>query len=365
MTRLLLLLTACVAANPPPDVAAQGAPEAVPAVAEAPLTAAPSAAVDDPAAVYTRYCALCHGADREGYAADHAPSLRSPELLGAASPLFLQRAVAFGRPGTAMAAFAADQGGPLSDSQQAALIDWLIRSAQVTPAPIAEVPIAGEPRRGAEVYRDHCATCHGERGQGRTGTALANPVLLATASDAFLRHTVAQGRSGTPMVGFAGVLSDADLDAVVTFLRGRASGWDTPSPVQVQAPDLATAVINPEGPIARLDHREGRFVSAASVAAALARGERMVLLDARPVSDWQRSHIPGALPVPFYDGVAAIGPHLPKDGTPLVAYCACPHAASGVVVDKLVALGFPAARILDEGVLFWGQQNYPLVPAKP
>ena len=30
--------------------------------------------------LYERYCALCHGADREGYAADHAPSLRSPEL---------------------------------------------------------------------------------------------------------------------------------------------------------------------------------------------------------------------------------------------------------------------------------------------
>ena len=29
------------------------------------------------AAIYARYCALCHGADRQGYAADEAPSLRS------------------------------------------------------------------------------------------------------------------------------------------------------------------------------------------------------------------------------------------------------------------------------------------------
>ncbi|MEC8194158.1 MAG: c-type cytochrome, partial [Myxococcota bacterium] len=36
------------------------------------------------AKLYERYCALCHGADREGYAADHSPSLRSPELMGSA-----------------------------------------------------------------------------------------------------------------------------------------------------------------------------------------------------------------------------------------------------------------------------------------
>ena len=28
----------------------------------------------DGAGLYARYCALCHGADREGHAADHAPS---------------------------------------------------------------------------------------------------------------------------------------------------------------------------------------------------------------------------------------------------------------------------------------------------
>ena len=90
------------------------------------------------------------------------------------------------------------------------------------------------------------------------------------------------------------------------------------------------------------------------------RGERMVLLDARPMSDWQRSHLPGALPMPFYDGVEALIPHLPNDGTPIIAYCACPHAASGRVVDALKAAGFSSARILDEGVLVWTSRGYPI-----
>lgn len=66
----------------------------------------------DGAAIYAKYCALCHGDDRSGYAADEAPSLRSAELLGAASSGYLWTAISYGKPGTPMAAFAEDQGGP-------------------------------------------------------------------------------------------------------------------------------------------------------------------------------------------------------------------------------------------------------------
>ena len=89
------------------------------------------------------------------------------------------------------------------------------------------------------------------------------------------------------------------------------------------------------------------------------RGERMVLLDARPMSDWQRSHLPGALPMPFYDGIEALLPHLPTMEH-LFAYCACPHAASGRVVDALHKAGYASVRILDEGVLIWAGRGYPL-----
>jgi cytochrome c oxidase cbb3-type subunit 3 len=322
-------------------------------------------AADDAPALYQRYCALCHGADREGYAADHAPSLRSKELLGQASEAYLFRAVAYGRPGTAMAAFADAQGGPLSHDAQHALIGWLIAASGAAREPSPETPVVGDIAVGARVYAERCSSCHGDRGQGGTGTALANPVFLATASDAFVRDTVAHGRSRTPMVGFATTLTTAEIDGVAAFLRSRSVGWDAPPPVHVRPPDPSSAVRNPLASPARLDHREDRFVSVASVAAALERGERIVLLDARPLSDWQRSHIPGALPVPFYDGVDAIVPHLPKDGTPIVAYCACPHAASGKVVEALAARGFTNARILDEGVLHWAARGLPLALGSP
>lgn len=314
----------------------------------------------DGAELYAQYCALCHGPDREGYAADDAPSLRSPELLGAASGSFLWSAISYGRPGTAMAGFSDVQGGPLSHDAQHALLDWLVDQSGVKPKPVKERPVVGDPERGATVYASHCAECHGARGEGGTGTALANPVFLATASDAFLRHTVERGRSGTPMPAFGERLEATDIDAVVAFVRTRAVGWEASTPTLAPPPDPARAILNPTAAPARLDERDDRFVSADSVAAALARGERMVLLDARPTSDWQRSHIPGALPLPFYDGVDNLTPHLPRDGTPIVAYCACPHAASGRVVDALLAAGISSARILDEGVLVWAGRGYPL-----
>lgn len=315
---------------------------------------------DDGAAMYARYCARCHGDDRQGHAADHAPSLRSAELMGRASPGFLWTAIGHGRPGTAMAGFSEDQGGPLSHDRQHVLFEWLMKRSGVESEPVGDVIVDGDPLRGRALYEEHCASCHGVDGEGGAGTALGNPVFLATASDAFMRYTIARGRTDTPMPAFADTLGATGVDHVVSFLRSRAVGWNAPPPVRVRPPDPAAAVLHPEAPPARLEHRKRRFVSGASVAAALAREERMVLLDARPMSDWQRSHIPGALPVPFYDGVEKIVAHLPRDGTPIVAYCACPHAASGAVVDALKKRGFRHARILDEGILDWAARGHPL-----
>lgn len=323
----------------------------------APSVAQP-APTTTPAQDYARYCALCHGEDREGYAADNAPSLRSPELLGAGQGTFLIKAIAFGRPGTPMAAFLDEQGGPMSGAQISAMHDWLVVEAE--PVKLDPTPISGDPKQGAEVYEAHCASCHGEQGQGGTGPSLSNPVLLATASDALLRDAIVRGRSDTPMQPYGGVLGESSINDLVAFLRSLEGGWEAPAPVKVEPPPPERAVVNPEGPISELTVREGLYVPAAEVHEALQRGDRMVLLDARPMSDWQRGHIPGALPVPFYGDFSALIPHLPKD-TYLVAYCACPHAASGRVAKQLRAKGFDRAVVLDEGILVWKKRGYPMV----
>ena len=99
------------------------------------------------------------------------------------------------------------------------------------------------------------------------------------------------------------------------------------------------------------------------VAEALRTGARLVVLDARPLSDWHAGHIPGATPAPFHDSLDTIAAALPRDGTWIIAYCACPHAASGKVVDALRERGFSNTAVLDEGIQIWQERGYPMRPA--
>ena len=125
-------------------------------------------------------------------------------------------------------------------------------------------------------------------------------------------------------------------------------------------PSANDYLLNPAGDAPAFELREGRFVSAEVVAHALAEGRKMVLLDPHAKSGWQRAHIPGAVPVPCYSEPERIGDDLPNDGTWIIVYCACPHAASGRVVDALRARGFSKTAIIDEGVIVWTQRGYPI-----
>ncbi len=316
--------------------------------------------------IYQRYCALCHGADREGYAADHAPSLRSPELLASAYPMMLYQSTLYGRPGTAMAAYGEEMGGPLSGEQIGLLTQWLWEVGG-SPAPIraSDSVVRGDLQQGSALYQQHCVECHGGAGEGITAPALGNPMLLSLASDSYLRFAISEGRQGTPMPAYRDLLNAAEIDALTAFLRSRAAGWQAPIVNLKSPPEPRDYVLNPQGPSPQWQLREGRFVAAEQVRDALAAGSRMVLLDARAMSDWQRAHIPGAVPVPYYAEPDTFAHDLPRDGTWIIVYCACPHAASGVVVDSLRRLGFRNTAIIDEGVIVWAQRGYPLSSGVP
>jgi cytochrome c oxidase cbb3-type subunit 3 len=114
----------------------------------------------------------------------------------------------------------------------------------------------GVPRAGPEVvspsevvdfnllYGKNCAGCHGVDGRGGAALALANPVFLAIADDAVIRHTAANGVSGTPMPAFAqsagGMLNDKQIDAIVGGFRSWAKPDAlrdvTPPPYAAQSP---------------------------------------------------------------------------------------------------------------------------------
>lgn len=73
---------------------------------------------------------------------------------------------------------------------------------------------------GQALYVEHCSACHRMQGQGGIGLPLVN-TKLADVSDDYLRKTIRIGRPGRVMPGFQR-LSDAQVDAVVKFLRERS-----------------------------------------------------------------------------------------------------------------------------------------------
>jgi mono/diheme cytochrome c family protein/rhodanese-related sulfurtransferase len=314
---------------------------------------------------YARYCALCHAKDGTGYAADNAPSLVSKTFLESASDELIAAGIRMGRPGTAMAAYGQGRGGPLSESE----IHDLVRFLRSKGSEVRALPPAGhgDEALGKDVFEKNCQTCHGTPTQRGNAVHLHNPELLNASSPAFLRYAVDNGRPPTPMPSFKGRLSDTEIQNVVTYLWSFKPVAPTPEVKKTEVPKDLPVVINPKGKAPKFTMKDNRFVSVAQVKQALDEKRRIIIIDARAASDWIQYHIPGAISGPYHDQEALA--RVPNDGTWVIAYCACPHHASGEVVDALRAKKYPNTAVMDEGILFWKDRGFPLVgesiPAAP
>jgi cytochrome c oxidase cbb3-type subunit III len=102
-------------------------------------------------------------------------------------------------------------------------------SAPGRPVPGDEPVVPSEVTDFKVLYGENCAGCHGNNGKGGAAIALADPVYLAIADDAVVRHATADGISGTSMPAFAqnagGMLTDKQIDALVQGTRER---WGQP-----------------------------------------------------------------------------------------------------------------------------------------
>ena len=312
--------------------------------------------------VWLKYCALCHGVDAKGYAADNAPSMVSASFLASADDAFLKNSIVFGRPGTAMAPYGKAQGGPLSDQEVTALIKYVRALGGNPPLVALPNPGVGNAALGAKVYQANCQKCHGDTKQRSNAVHLGNASFLAHASDAYLLYAIRNGRAGTPMEPWGDKLTAAQQDDVIAYIRGWQTKPGDPPAVFQSPTGSEPLVINPKGKTPKFTLREDRFVSVDAVAAALKAKQKMIILDARPPSEWSLGHIPGALAVPYY--AAKEFDRIPNDGTWVLAYCACPHHASGMVVDELRKRGFKNTAVIDEGILVWKQKGYPIKVAE-
>jgi cytochrome c oxidase cbb3-type subunit III len=215
------------------------------------------------ATLYNTNCAGCHGPDgKQG----PAPPLNDP-LFRAIVPLDdLKKVLDLGRPGTSMAPFAHDNGGPLTPAQIQVLIHGVkglryriepkISTAwqpqeiappwgAVEPAPTSIPPYAlgkggGSEQRGAKLFAQACASCHGDNGKGivrddQIRNKINDQTFLALISDQALRRIIITGRPDLKMPNYSQKngrspdfqpLTSAEIDDLVALLSsGRKGLW--------------------------------------------------------------------------------------------------------------------------------------------
>lgn len=174
--------------------------------------------------LYNRLCLQCHGEGSYGtwhpFFRKFMPAVRGEGLRSVADRDYLRTALEQGRPGTLMPAWS-KSGGGLTAEQIEALVNHLAGNAdpkrRLTDEP---APPRGDARRGAELFGQLCAGCHGKN---QLAPSLSNAVLQKSATDEFILRTIRQGRPDTAMPAFqregADGLSDGEILDLLAHVR--------------------------------------------------------------------------------------------------------------------------------------------------
>lgn len=106
---------------------------------------------------------------------------------------------------------------------------------------IAAAQSDGDSERGAELYLEYCAMCHGEDGRGRIGGNLQN--FPGIEPDLAMRSVIAEGVTGSVMPAWGeangGPLSETQIDDISSYLLGVLGGTEpvVPAPT-IRPPDI-------------------------------------------------------------------------------------------------------------------------------
>ena len=162
------------------------------------------------------------------------------------------------------------------------------------------------------LYASNCAGCHGESGTGGLASSLADPLYLAIADDATIRHVTAEGVPGTAMPAFAqsagGLLTAEQVNVIVEGIRARWSkaamfrdvafpsyAAQIPGDAQRGAHVYSVFCASCHGPAGRGGPRVGSIVDSAYLTMVSDQSLRTTVIAGRPdlgAPDW-RGNVPG------------------------------------------------------------------------
>ena len=186
--------------------------------------------------LYAENCVACHGAD--GLGSNLAPALNDPGVR-AQEAAVLERTLRLGVSGTLMAGLEK----ALDAEQIESLVELMLRWDEVPngaiPAPDEPVLVTAESLAlGEELFAASCSSCHGPEGQGsQRAPSLNVQSYLAETPDSALEQIVSLGVPGTSMQAWADRLSEAQIQAIVGFMRSwEPTAPEVAQPVRVRGP---------------------------------------------------------------------------------------------------------------------------------
>lgn len=163
------------------------------------------------AELFGAFCSGCHGPEGQGRTYGnldvHFPAIGSADFLDVVPDEFIVRTIQTGRPGRRMPALGAP-GGSLGEADVAAIVAYLRTLVPRTPVPDAVAMRdtvragTGDAARGQAIYERTCAGCHGSKGEGKSGPALANSGFQQVATPEYVAATVVRGRRASTMPAF-------------------------------------------------------------------------------------------------------------------------------------------------------------------
>jgi len=158
----------------------------------------PEADKEDGALKYHFLCSRCHGEFGEG---ETGPAIINRDFLMAAKTRYLYETIALGRDHTAMFGWSADvyNQEQLGIQDISNIIGFMRKTAQDPLVYVYQGSNPGSKDRGAAIFAERCAECHGHSGEGTEAPALNNQEFLSAASNGYLMATVTLGRKGSAM----------------------------------------------------------------------------------------------------------------------------------------------------------------------
>jgi mono/diheme cytochrome c family protein len=175
--------------------------------------------------IYAANCVACHGAD--GLGTGIAPALNDPAVREKTADE-LTRTVTFGNPGTLMAGWDNTLAAEEIDAMVTLILRWDEVPTGILPAPDVPIPTTAESiALGADLFSANCSRCHGPEGQGTPrAPALNVKSFLTDTSDQAIQQIVTQGVPGTAMPTWGDRMTEADIQAIVGFIRQ----WEPTAP---------------------------------------------------------------------------------------------------------------------------------------